>query len=44
MPPGKAALPERRIDMDTTLIIRVVAGVLAIVLLGVIISRRKNAS
>lgn len=30
--------------MDTTLIIRVVAGVLAIVLLGVIISRRKNAS
>jgi len=38
------ALPERGIDMDTTLIIRIAAGVLVFVLLGVVVYRRKKAS
>jgi heme/copper-type cytochrome/quinol oxidase subunit 2 len=37
-------LPERGIDMDTTMIIRVVAGVLAVAFLVVIIYRRKKTS
>jgi hypothetical protein len=32
------------LDMDTTIVIRVVAGVLALVVLSVIIYRRKKAA
>jgi hypothetical protein len=43
--PGRASsilLQERGIDMDSTLVVRIVAGVLVVVILAVLIQRRRT--
>jgi LPXTG-motif cell wall-anchored protein len=39
---GRPAKPEKELKMDNTTLIRVIAGALALVVLGIIIWRRKR--